>query len=239
MKGVFGSGAPGCYPDATVEGLYTVEAGQTATGSILDWYRRHFAGTQQGEADRRGVNVYTVLDELAAGVAAGAGRARRSRRLARQPLALQESDGSRRDHGVVAGARPRPSVPRLVRSDRVRHAPHPRRRRRRTACGSTACSSAAGAKSPVWLQIHADVLKKPIFLTRETEAVRLGAALAASLAAGIYPDFDAAARAMVHLERTVAPNPANRRSMTRCSRVTPRSTTPSTGPRERFPVRAQ
>ncbi len=43
-EGVFGSGAGGCYPDATVEGLYTLEAGQTATGSILDWYRRHFAG---------------------------------------------------------------------------------------------------------------------------------------------------------------------------------------------------
>ena len=45
--GVFGSGAAGCYPDATVEGLYTIEAGQTATGSILDWYRRHFAGREQ------------------------------------------------------------------------------------------------------------------------------------------------------------------------------------------------
>ena len=30
-EGVFGSGAAGCYPDATVEGLYTVEAGQTYT----------------------------------------------------------------------------------------------------------------------------------------------------------------------------------------------------------------
>src|SRR5215831_16490578 len=56
--GVFGSGASGCYPDATVEGLYTIEAGQTATGSILDWYRRHFAGTEQQAAERRGANVY-------------------------------------------------------------------------------------------------------------------------------------------------------------------------------------
>ena len=67
-EGVFGSGAAGCYPDATVEGLYTIEAGQTATGSILDWYRRHFAGREQAEAERRGVNVYQVLDEQAAQV---------------------------------------------------------------------------------------------------------------------------------------------------------------------------
>ncbi len=70
--GVFGSGAAGCYPDATVEGLYTIEAGQTATGSILDWYRRHFAARQQDEAQRRGVSVYQVLDEEAALVPPGA-----------------------------------------------------------------------------------------------------------------------------------------------------------------------
>ena len=52
--GVFGSGAAGCYPDATVEGLYTLEAGQTATGSILDWYRRHFAASQEQAAQSAG-----------------------------------------------------------------------------------------------------------------------------------------------------------------------------------------
>src|SRR5947209_13090309 len=71
-NGVFGSGAAGCYPDATVEGLYTIEAGQTATGSILDWYRRHFAGRQQAEAESRGVSVFEVLDAQAAAVPPGA-----------------------------------------------------------------------------------------------------------------------------------------------------------------------
>jgi sugar (pentulose or hexulose) kinase len=33
--------------------------------------------------------------------------------------------------------------------------------------------------------------------------------MAAAVAAGIYPDFDAAARAMVAIERVVEPNPAN------------------------------
>ncbi len=70
--GVFGSGAAGCYPDATVLGLYTLEAGQTATGSILDWYRRLFAGFEQQAASERGVNVFQVLDEQAAAVPPGA-----------------------------------------------------------------------------------------------------------------------------------------------------------------------
>ncbi|MFM7594051.1 MAG: ribulokinase, partial [Isosphaeraceae bacterium] len=69
--GVFGSGAAGCYPEATVEGLYTLEAGQTATGSILDWFRRHLAFEQTAEAEKRGVPVYQVLDEQAGLVSPG------------------------------------------------------------------------------------------------------------------------------------------------------------------------
>ncbi len=207
--GVFGSGAAGCYPDATVEGLYTVEAGQTATGSILDWYRRHFAGTQQGEADRRGVNVYTVLDELAAGVAAGA-----------EGLVVRDDWQGNRSPFKNPAARG------AITGLSLAHGPGHlfRALYEATACGTRHILEDAaahglrvdrvfvgggGAKSPVWLQIHADVLKKPIFLTRETESCASARRMAASLAAGFYPDFDAAARAMVHLERTVAPNPAN------------------------------
>src|SRR5207253_6370823 len=60
-QGVFGSGLLGCYPDAVTEGLYTLEGGQTATGSIVNWYRQHFAGNEAAEAERGGGNVYAVL----------------------------------------------------------------------------------------------------------------------------------------------------------------------------------
>ncbi len=67
-KPILGSGLLGCYPDATVEGLYTVEGGQTATGSIVDWYRRHLAGVEQAEAERAGRPVYEILDAKGAAV---------------------------------------------------------------------------------------------------------------------------------------------------------------------------
>ncbi|AMV38557.1 Xylulose kinase [Planctomyces sp. SH-PL62] len=66
-----------------------------------------------------------------------------------------------------------------------------------------------GAKSPLWLQIHADVLQKPIHLTREGESCALGSAMTAAVAAGVYKDFDEAAGAMVAIERVVEPDPAN------------------------------
>jgi FGGY-family pentulose kinase len=208
-EGVFGSGAAGCYPDATVEGLYTIEAGQTATGSILDWYRRHFAGREQAEAERRGVNVYTVLDEQASAVPPGA-----------EGLVVRDDwQGNRspfknpQARGAIVGLS-------------LAHGPGHvfRALYEATACGTRHILEDAaahglrvervfvgggGAKSPLWLQIHADLLKKPIQLTRETESCALGAAMAAALAAGAYPDFDAAARAMVAIERVVEPNPAN------------------------------
>lgn len=207
-QGVFGSGWAGCYPDATVEGLYTIEAGQTATGSILDWYRRHFAAREQAIADSRGVSVFQVLDEQAAAVPAGS-----------EGLVVRDDwQGNRSPYkdpkarGVIAGLS-------------LAHGPGHifRALYEATACGTRhiledgarhglnverVFIGGGGAKSPLWLQIHADVLKRPIHLTRETESCALGSAMAAALAAGVYPDFDAAARAMVTVERVVEPDPA-------------------------------
>jgi len=53
-------------------GLYTLEGGQTATGAILDWYRRHFAGNETAEAAKSGRHVYEVLDAKASAVPPGA-----------------------------------------------------------------------------------------------------------------------------------------------------------------------
>jgi ribulose kinase len=208
-NGVFGSGAAGCYPDATVEGLYTIEAGQTATGSILDWYRRHFAGKEHVEAERRGVNVYQVLDEQAAAVPPGA-----------EGLVVRDDwQGNRspyknpRARGAIVGLS-------------LAHGPGHvfRALYEATACGTRHILEDAaahglgvervfigggGAKSALWLQIHADILKRPIHLTREGESCALGSAMTAAVAAGFYRDFDEAARAMVAIERVVYPDPAN------------------------------
>ena len=206
--GVFGSGASGCFPDATVEGLYTVEAGQTATGSILDWYRRHFAGREEAEAARLGCSVYEILDRQAAEVAPGS-----------DGLVVRDDwQGNRSPYkdpharGMIAGLS-------------LSHGPGHlfRALYEATACGTRHiledCArhgmdvrrifvGGGGAKSPLWLQIHADVLQRPIQLTRETESCALGAAMAGAVRAGIFADFDAAARSMVAIERVVEPDPS-------------------------------
>ena len=208
-EGVFGSGAAGCYPDATVEGLYTVEAGQTATGSILDWYRRHFAGREQAEADLRGVNVFQILDEQAAKVPPGAeGLVVRddwqgNRSPFKNPHARGAIIGLTLAHGPGHIFRALYEATALGTRHILEDASQHGLRIERIFVGG------GGAKSPLWLQIHADVLQRPIHLTRETESCALGSAMAAAVGAGIFTDFDAAAKAMVAIERIIEPNVAN------------------------------
>lgn len=208
-EGVFGSGAAGCYPDATVEGLFTLEAGQTATGSILEWYRSHFAGNQQAEAAKRNISIFQVLDELAAAVAPAA-----------EGLLVREDwQGNRspyknpRAHGCITGLSLAHGAGHVVRG--IYEA---------TACGTRHILEDAstyglrverifvgggGARSPLWLQIQADILKKPLHLPREKESCALGSAMAAAVAAGVFGDFDEAARAMVAIEAKVEPDASN------------------------------
>ncbi|MCX8036884.1 MAG: FGGY family carbohydrate kinase [Candidatus Sumerlaeia bacterium] len=65
-----------------------------------------------------------------------------------------------------------------------------------------------GARSPLWLQLKADICGLPIRVPAVTEAACLGAALLAGVAAGIWPDVKSAVVQTVHLDRTMAPRAA-------------------------------
>ena len=64
-------------------------------------------------------------------------------------------------------------------------------------------------KSPLVMQILADVLGAPIQVPDSDQSVALGAAMLAAVAAGLYPDVAAAQGAMLApIERVYAPDPA-------------------------------
>jgi xylulokinase len=66
-----------------------------------------------------------------------------------------------------------------------------------------------GTRSPLWLQLKADICQIPLRVPEVTEAACLGAALLAGVAAGIYPDVAAAVTQTVHLQRWIEPESAN------------------------------
>jgi FGGY-family pentulose kinase len=209
---LLGSGMLGCYPDAVVEGLYTMEGGQTATGSIINWYRQYFAGNEAADAERTGRNVYEILDEKAAAVPPGCNGLvcldywQGNRCPLKDPRARGTLWGLTLSHGpghifrsiyeaTAFGTR-------HILEDAERHglAIH------RIFAGG------GGARSRLWLQIHADVLGRQIFVPRESEACALGAGLVAAVHSGHYGEFAEAAREMVQIGSVIEPQTDHKRA---------------------------
>lgn len=67
-----------------------------------------------------------------------------------------------------------------------------------------------GARSPIWLQLKADVLGVPIAVPDVTDAACWGAALLAGIGAGCYTDLAQAAEAALHFSATFTPEPSRR-----------------------------
>jgi xylulokinase len=74
----------------------------------------------------------------------------------------------------------------------------------------TVTSLGGGARSPLWLQIKADVMQKPVQTIQVEEAACLGAAILGSVAAGVYPTIATAVSRMVQYKDVLQPNPTHR-----------------------------
>lgn len=200
----------GPYPDALVEGMYTLEGGQTATGSIIQWLVERFGSEAVAQATSRGQDVYGYLDGLAEAIPAG------SEGL----LVLDYFQGNRTPHkdplarGTVIGLTLKHTLAHLYRAVYEGICFGTRQiledmeaagfRLQRIVAGG------GGAKSRLWTQIQADVLGQPIQLPRDKETMALGAAIWAGLGAGIFTDYREAISRMVHVERAVTPAPERR-----------------------------
>ena len=192
---------------AVVEGLYTLEGGQTATGSIVDWYRQHFAGNEVAEAERSGKHVYEILDAKAASVRPGCDGLicldywQGNRCPRKDPLARGAFWGLTLAHGpghlfrsIYEGTA---FGTRHILEDLAEHGYHVKR----------LFAGGGGARSCLWLQIHADVLGIPIQVPADSEACCLGSAQIAAVHAGRYSTLDEAGKAMVHMASTVTHDP--------------------------------
>ena len=62
------------------------------------------------------------------------------------------------------------------------------------------------AKSPMWCQMFADVLNRPVELTEVTELGALGAAMCAGIGAGLFDNCFDAVEKCVKINKTYLPN---------------------------------
>ncbi len=203
-------GMCGVVQDGIVPGYWGYEAGQPAVGDIYGWFFRTGVTAQlEREAGERGVSAAELVTEMAALLRPGQSGL----------LALDWWNGNRSIlvdaglSGVLVGAtlatRPEEIYRALVEA---------------TAFGTrtiidafeakglatrdiVACGGLA-EKSPLVMQIFADVTGREIRLPRSFQASGLGAAMHGAVAAGHYKDIAEAARRMTGLqEKTYRPDP--------------------------------
>jgi FGGY-family pentulose kinase len=205
-EAVHGRGLWGAYTDAMIRGQYTIEAGQASTGTVVAWFKNNFAGNVAAEAERRGVDPYVILNELAGDVPIGSDGL----------IVVDYFQGNRSPHtdplvrGMIWGLSLSHGTGHLFRAilEGICYGTEDIFRNMRGHDFEPRSIVVAGGptKSNLWMQMHADVSNVPISLTRETEGPVLGSAMLAAVGAGIYPNIQAAAEHMVHTERTIEPD---------------------------------
>lgn len=62
------------------------------------------------------------------------------------------------------------------------------------------------AKSPMWCQMFADILERPVELTKVSELGALGAAMCAGIGAGLYKDCEDAVKRCVKITEIYKPD---------------------------------
>lgn len=203
--GIFGT-----FPDAIVPGAEVVEAGQISTGSIVKWFVTNFLNSDiKKEAQDRKISIYQLLDEKAAEVPPG------SEGL----VVLEHWQGNRtpwvdaNSRGVIRGLTLKHTTGHLFRAimEGVVYgtAVILKRMEEGGVYIDEIITCGGATKSDLWMQIHADVTGKKITIPEEQQAVSLGSAIAATVAAGIYGDLKQAADQMVRIKKVVEPNAEN------------------------------
>ena len=202
-------GICGYVPGGVIPGLVTYEAGQAAVGDIFDWFVKNCVPAHyKEEADSRGMNLHALLTEKAEKQAVGETGLIALDWFNGNRSVLDDSQLSGMILGLTLGTKPEDIYRALLEA---------------TAFGTkmildalkfpvSAIKAAGGIanKNPLLMQIYADVLNCRIGVCQSAQAGALGSAIYAAVAAGVYPDLQAAAKAMgTPVARYYEPNAKN------------------------------
>jgi L-ribulokinase len=197
-------GLCGIVPESILPGYYGLEAGQSAVGDIFNWFVN---GVQPGGLGHE--ELTALADQLAPGESG--------------LLALDWHNGNRtvlvdqRLTGAVLGLTLQTTPAELYRAwieatafgARVimeRFEEYGQKVEQIINCGGIS------VKNPMVMQIYADIMGRPIAISRSTQTAALGSAVAAAVAAGAFPGFAEATDKMTALNpRIFTPTPESQK----------------------------
>lgn len=199
-------GSFGSFPDAVIPGLNLVEGGQVSTGSILNWFKHNFAQDVIDQSKQLEKSVYALLDAEAEKITVGSDGL----------VVLDYFQGNRTPHtdslakGVILGLSlqtTRAHVFRAIMEGIAYGMKDILDTFTRQQCQVSRVIACGGAThSKLFMQIYADVIGQPIYLTRIPEASLLGAAACAAVGAGLYPTLQDASRSMTKISGVYKPD---------------------------------
>ncbi len=190
-----------------IAGKWDAEGGAFSIGSCFKWWRDQFGAAECRKAEREGTSAYDLLAALAQQVPAGSRGAIFHSFFAGQVTPYYDTTA----RGAFLGL----------------GLDHDRACLTRALLEGCACEvrfmvdamdrdldggiselrmTGGGAQSDFFVQLHADVLQRPLALLRNRECTALGAAILAALGCGYYADVAEAVTAMVAVSHVVEPD---------------------------------
>ena len=198
-------GVWGPYPDAVIKGLGLVEGGQTSSGSILSWFKKHFCK----DLDALPEGAYDILNREASKIAPGA----------EGLLVLDWWQGNRTPYtdmelrGMIYGlslGHTQAHIFRAIMEGVAFGTENVFASFRRAGFPVDDIYIGGGTtNSELFMQIHADVSNVNIHVPENPQIPTMGSAIIAAKAAGFYNTLEDAAASMVRYSKTIRPNAKN------------------------------
>jgi len=206
-------GMCGVVPDGVIPGLYGYEAGQSGVGDIFAWFVENAVPPEYHDAAKAaGMNLHEYLEHESAKQKPGE----------HGLIALDWWNGNRSTlvdadlTGLLVGATLATRAPDIYRA-LIESTAYGTRviieafEERGIPVKELVAAGGLPDKNALLRQIYADVTGRTLKLAGSTQAPALGSAMHAAVAAGIYPDINAAAEKMGKLkEEVVTPIPENK-----------------------------
>jgi autoinducer 2 (AI-2) kinase len=194
----------------TVPGQWMTEGIGFYCGIAMRWYRDAFCELEVAEAERRGVDAYSVMEEAAEGIPAGSNgvvalfsNVMDVKRWVQASPSFVGFDVDRPD-----ASNRRACIRALEEQAAYASRGHLAIIEELTGRSHEEILFTGGAaKGRLWPQIVADVLGVDVRVPEVKESTALGAAIYAGLGAGMYDDLGEVAKRLVRFEQTYTPDP--------------------------------
>jgi L-xylulokinase len=184
-------------------GFYLVEESSPTSAGNNEWFTELFLQEEKRLARERGIGVYELAEELAAGVGA------EGQTIVFLPY-IYGSNYNPQAKACFVGLEATTTRAEMIRAVmegivfcHMVHVEKLLKNRGRTAAVRLA---GGAAKSRTWAQIFADVFQLPVEIVDVKEIGALGCAMAAAVASGVYADLKDAASHMVRISHRLEPD---------------------------------